>query len=77
MLRRLAVLWIACAAFLLTWQLWRDTAVGLTAGSDVAFGGDFINFWSAPRLALLGRVDEVYDAGRFHAFQKEMLGGPI
>ena len=77
MLRRLAVLWIACAAFLLAWQLWRDTAVGLTAGSDVAFGGDFINFWSAPRLALLGRVDEVYDAGRFHAFQKEVLGGPI
>ena len=58
-------------------HLWWETAVGLTAGGSAAFGDDFINFWSAPRLALQGRVADIYDFGRFHDFQKEVLGGPI
>ncbi len=76
-LRRVAILWIICAAVLLAAHLWRETAVGLTDGGTSAFGDDAINFWSAPRLALQGRAAEIYDFARFHAFQKEVLGGPI
>ena len=76
-LRRLAVLWIVCSAFLLGLHLWWETAVRLTAGGNAAFGDDFINFWSAPRLAFQGRVADIYDFGRFHDFQKEVLGVPI
>ncbi len=54
-----------------------ETAVGLTAGGTVAFGDDSINFWSAARLALQGRIADVYGLEKFHEFQAGVLGGPI
>lgn len=66
---------IALSIFALS--LLPKTMNGLTSISGLAFGDDFINFWSAPRLAMLGRVDEVYDFERFHRFQQQILGGEI
>src|ERR1700734_241952 len=67
-LRRIAIAWIAAAACALALHLWSQTAAGLTDGDGHPFGDDFLNFWSAPRLALLGRIGDVYDFARFHQF---------
>jgi hypothetical protein len=58
-------------------RLWRGTTEGLTAGDGHAFGDDGIHFWAAPRLALEGRVAEVFDFVRYHAFIEEALGGSV
>jgi hypothetical protein len=76
-MRAAALIWVAVALFLLASHLRQETAVGLTAGGTLAFADDTINFWAAPRLALEGRVAEIYDFAKFHAFQSSVLGGPI
>ncbi len=40
-------------------------------------GGDFINLWSAGRLVLDGRIDDIYRPDAFMAFQLSFVGGPI
>ncbi len=70
-------LWLIAEVGLLALHLKMETAAGLTAGGTLAFGDDTINFWAAARLALLGRVADVYDFARFHEFQISVLGGPI
>jgi hypothetical protein len=41
------------------------------------FGDDFVNYWSAPFLALHGRVREIYDFDAFHAFEQSVTGPNI
>ena len=78
LLRTVALLWIALAGSILFEDFLSHTAVGLTAGDGKrAFGGDTINFWAGARLALDGRLTEIYDFDRFHAFQTAVLGAPI
>jgi hypothetical protein len=76
-LRWYGLIWIAIALCVMAPYLWRETAVGLTDGRGYPFGEDFLNFWGGPRLASLGRVADVYDFSRFHAFQSHVVGGPI
>lgn len=40
-------------------------------------GADFINLWSAARLVLEGRVDEIYRPDAFMAYQFSFIGAPI
>ena len=77
LLRAVLICWLIVEAVILALHLRLETAVGLTAGGTLAFGDDTINFWAAARLALLGRVAEVYDFAAFHRFQVGVLGGPI
>jgi len=58
-------------------HLWHETANGLASEHGLAFGDDFVNFWSAARLTLLGRTMEVYDVEALHQFQRMVLGGDI
>lgn len=76
-LRSAALLWLIAASLVLAQHLRHETAIGLTAGGTDAFGDDTINFWSAARLALQGRVGDVYDFDKFHVFQTGILDGPI
>ena len=77
LLRAALIFWLIGEAVIVALHLRLETAVGLTAGGTLAFGDDTINFWAAARLALLGRLAEVYDFAAFHRFQIGVLGGPI
>jgi hypothetical protein len=72
-----ALAWTLVAAVWLFERLRDATAIGLAAEDRYAFGDDFIDFWSAPRLALMGRIADVYNFARFHVFQVSVLDGPI
>ncbi len=76
-MRIVAVAALAVFVGLLVGHLRGALATGLTADGTYVFGDDFINFWSAPRLAWLGRSDEIYDFARFHAFEESVLGGKM
>jgi len=76
-LRAVAHCWIVVAAAAYLFDLWRQTAVGLTDGSGRPFGDDFINYYSAAKLAVLGRVDEVFNLDAFNAFQEAVVGADV
>lgn len=76
-LRRIAVIWLVAAGSLLALRLYGQTRVGLSDGAGHPFGEDFLNFWSAPALAVQGRLADIYDIARFHRFQVEAVGTPI
>jgi hypothetical protein len=66
---------VAAAAFGYLFDLWHQTRDHLTSGPDGRpFGDDFINYWSAPFLALHGLVNEIYDIHAFHAFEQSVVG---
>jgi hypothetical protein len=66
---------VAAAAFGYLFDLWHQTRDHLTSGPDGRpFGDDFINYWSAPFLALHGRAAEIYDIHAFHAFEQSVVG---
>jgi Glycosyltransferase family 87 len=73
-LRLIARLWIAIAFVTYVIDLLRQTHEGLTDGIRRPFGDDFVNYWSAPYLALHGRAIEVYDFVAFHAFERSITG---
>jgi hypothetical protein len=78
LLRAFAVMWIPISLGIIALHLWRETKVGLTTGNgSYAFGDDSINFWSGPRLAILGRAADIFSVQRYHDFQMATLGGPI
>jgi len=78
LLRAFAVMWIPLSLAFIAFRLWRESRVGWTAGSgNAAFGDDSINFWSGPRLAVLGRTADIFSLERYHDFQVATLGGPI
>jgi arabinofuranan 3-O-arabinosyltransferase len=74
LLTRVAVMWIAAAVAAHGWYVFDRTRVNLTDGSRWPLGDDFINTWSGARLALHGRVGEIYDLAAFHAFQASVVG---
>lgn len=76
-LRRIGILWLVITGTLLLARLYGQTRAGLTDGAGHPFGEDFLNFWSAPALAVQGRVSEIYDIARFHGFQVDAVGHPI
>lgn len=50
-------------------------ASGVLLADGTPVGGDFINLWSAAKLVLAGRAEEVYVVGSFMAFQDEVTDG--
>lgn len=50
---------------------------GWTDGIDRPFGEDFINFWSAARLAITGRSSSIYNFTAFHDFQVSVVSHAI
>src|SRR5688572_31170343 len=73
-IRAAAHCWILVAAAVYLHDLWQQTAVGWTNGKGRPFGDDFINYWSAAKLATLDRVNEVYNWDAFNAFQESVVG---
>ena|SRR5665213_1202880 len=68
---------IAAAAIIYLYDLWRQTYDHLTNGAGRPFGDDFINYWSGASLALHGTAAQVYDLNAFHAFQQGVAGAPL
>jgi hypothetical protein len=69
--------WIVVAFAAYVVDLLRQTRDGLSNGLGRPFGDDFVNYWSAPFLALHGRVGEVYDFAAFHAFEQSVTAQTI
>lgn len=65
---------VAAAAIVYAFDLWRQTQDKLTDGAGRPFGDDFVNYWSGAFLALHGRAAEVYDFNAFHAFEQSVVG---
>jgi len=76
-LKLIAQYWIPLAASLYVINLLPQTRDGLSDGVYRPLGDDFVNYWSAPFLALHGRADEIYDFHAFHAFQQSVTGPNI
>lgn len=73
----LALCLVHIAVFL--WREWLPT-LGVEAflyPDGTPAGGDFINLWSAGRLALAGRIDVIYQPDAFMAYQIDFIGAPI
>ena len=47
---------------------------GLRVGDNVMWGRDFLNLWAGGRLAIDGRLDALYDLGRYHDFLQQSFG---
>jgi alpha-1,2-mannosyltransferase len=47
---------------------------GLRVGHNVMWGRDFLNLWAGGRLAIAGRLDALYDLGRYHDFLQQSFG---
>jgi hypothetical protein len=73
----IAQYWILIATSLYIVDLLTQTQDGLSDGVYRAFGDDFVNYWSAPFLALHGRAQEIYDFHAFHAFEQSVTGPNI
>ena len=76
-LRRIATVWLVISVIGFGAHLWMQTTASLTDGAGHPFGDDAITFWSSGRLALLGRARDVYDFGKFHAFEAGIVGHDI
>ena len=74
---RLARIWCLIWPPLLAWHVAGQLRAGLTDGVDRPFGEDFINFWSAARLAVTQRWASIYDIAAFHDFQVGVVGHAI
>jgi len=74
---------VAAWAWCLVWpvlfalHMLGQVKAGWTDGVDRPFGEDFINFWSAARLAITQRVTAIYDIAAFHDFQVGVVGHAI
>src|SRR5262249_44437673 len=76
-LKLIAQCWILLAGCLYVIDLLSQTRDGLSDGVYRPFGDDFVNYWSAPFLALHGRALEIYDFHAFHAFEQSVTGQNI
>lgn len=76
-LKLIARLWIVIAGALTIARLVGQTRDGLSDGGASPFGDDFVNYWSAPFLALHGRAHDIYDFGAFHLFEQQITGPNI
>lgn len=47
---------------------------GLRVADNVMWGRDFLNLWAGGRLAIAGRLDALYDLGRYHDFLQASFG---
>ena len=77
--RMVRVAWAWCLIWpvMLGAHLFDQVRAGWTDGVDRPFGEDFINFWSAARLAITRRVTSIYDFTAFHDFQVGVVGHAI
>ncbi len=57
-----------------TWELARN---GWVDDNGMPFGGDFVTFWAASRMALEGRALEAFDPDAFFAAQDAALQGNV
>lgn len=76
-LLRFARTWCVVLSMLLAFYWHGQLRLGWTDGVDRPFGEDFLNFWSAARLAASGSVGRIYDVAAFHAFQVDTVGHGI
>ena len=75
--KQVALLWCAVWPILLCLYLAGQVKIGWTDGVDRPFGEDFLNFWSAARLAITGQAARIYDIAAFHDYQVGVVGHPI
>lgn len=66
----------------LAWFAWQQVEptlgiAGLLYRNGTPVGGDFINLWSAGRLVLEGRVEDIYRYEILMAYQVGLTGAPI
>jgi len=47
---------------------------GFRVGDNVMWGRDFLNLWAGGRLAIEGKLDALYDLGRYHDFLQASFG---
>jgi hypothetical protein len=76
-IRAFGVVWIIFAVPVYFIDLMHQTAVGLSDGKGRPFGDDFINYWSAAKLAFMGRSADVYNWESFHEFEADVTHGLI
>ncbi len=77
-IRAAAHCWIVIAgAYCIYDFFFLHTQLGLTNGMGQPLGDDFINYWSAAKLASLQRAAEIYDLHAFNAFQTTAAGAPV
>jgi arabinofuranan 3-O-arabinosyltransferase len=68
--RAFAFAWL----FLFAFDLWAHSLLGVTDANGEHMGRDFINYWSASKLAEEGRAPLVYDLQAFHQYQQSLVG---
>jgi arabinofuranan 3-O-arabinosyltransferase len=76
-IRAAAQCWVVVAVIVYFFNLLQQTNLGLTNGTGRPLGDDFINYWSAAKLATLQRASEIYDMDAFNAFQETVVGATI
>src|SRR5215510_13891265 len=50
---------------------------GLFDEAGYPIGGDFVNIWSAGRIALDGKTDDLFHVEPYHKDQEELFGRPL
>lgn len=75
--RWIAVLWCLIWPPLMAAHVLNQLRAGWTDGVDRPFGEDFLNFWSAAKLAISSRWHSIYNIPSFHEFQVGVVGHPI
>ncbi len=76
-LETLAGVWIFVATVALVVEFAGYFEAGLTNGRGYPLGQDFINMWAGAKLTALGRTEEIFDFGAFHAFHLSVVGASI
>jgi arabinofuranan 3-O-arabinosyltransferase len=69
-IRRIAVIFVAMAAFFFGADVWLHTRAGVTDASGEQLGRDFVNYWAGAHLAAQGHAARVYDIDAFVAWQR-------
>ena len=69
-LRRIALVFAMLGLAALGFDIWQHTRAGLTAPDGEQLGRDFVNYWAGAHLAAHGHAVQVYDLGRFAAWER-------
>lgn len=72
-----AYCWIALAGLAVVVSTVQHLQQGLTNAAGEPLGADFINTWTGAALAWRGQAQTVYDWLAYHAFQQQIVGGPL
>ena len=73
----LAMTLLHAAWFAFNWSRELSGVAGLLNANGMPFAGDFINMWSAAKMALGGKVPDIYLVERFMAFERTIISADI